>query len=485
MNESVDSKNIKSKVVSSVAWTSTFKFSGQILTWIITILVIRKLDSGDFGLFAEASICISLLMLLSELGFGTVIIQNKEIDEDIIRQIQAFVMSINVILSVLFFFSAPLIAAYFSEPRLVDILKVLSVVFLLLSLYSVPQALLKRSMNFKIKSIIDLLAACAQSITTLVLAYSGYGVWSLVWGAMVMHLVYAVGFNLSCKRIVLPKFGFRRVSKLLSFGGYLTGGNLIWFYYSKADILIGGHFLESRLVGQFSVAKSLAAIPMEKIYPIVTQVALPAYSRIQSDLPLIKTYFLKSIRLASLFTFPIFAGLIIIAPELVDIVLGDEWKVIIYQIQILCLILPFRALGSLLAPALIGIGLPNVTFRNSLLVAVILSISFLIGVNYGPVGLCWAWFFGYILSFLAIFSKTCSVLSVSFGEAVTAILPSFLFSLLMVLFLFFIDKIFAFDVIPLGWVAINVSAGAIFYALLIYLFKRDYYTEVLNLISRR
>jgi O-antigen/teichoic acid export membrane protein len=173
---------------------------------------------------------------------------------------------------------------------------------------------------------VELIGTLCQSIICLVFALQGYGVWALVLGTISMHLVFIVGYNLASRNFVFPKIKLNGMKSIMTFGGFMTGSNLLWYYYIKADVLISGYFLDSKLIGNFSVAKAIASLPMEKIFPIITQVALHAYSKIQSEYDQIQRYFLKSLRLASLTIMPIFFGLFVIVPEFVEFVLGNKWS---------------------------------------------------------------------------------------------------------------------------------------------------------------
>ena len=162
--------------MSGLRWSATAKFLGQLITWGITIVVIRHLDPEDYGLMAMAHVCIGFLAMISEIGLGAGIVQIKNINNQQLAQIFGLLILVNGGLCVVLFLGAPLLAAYFSEPRLVRIFQMLSVTFIFLSVYIIPKCMLIRNMDFRRKSIVDLIASLASAGITLILALYEYGV---------------------------------------------------------------------------------------------------------------------------------------------------------------------------------------------------------------------------------------------------------------------------------------------------------------------
>jgi O-antigen/teichoic acid export membrane protein len=218
--------------------------------------------------------------MISELGMGAAIIQKKEIGSDQLSPIFGFIILSHSILCAALFLGSPFISRYYSEPRLVSILQVLSGNFLILSMYVIPQSLLIRKMDFKRKSIVDLTATVISGCTALFLALQGYGVWALIWSAIAVHIVNLLGYNILVRNFILPSFTVKGIREFISFGAYTMGSRVLWYFYSKSDIFIGGRILGNQLIGIYSVALELSQIPLDKFMPVINQVAFPAYSSI-------------------------------------------------------------------------------------------------------------------------------------------------------------------------------------------------------------
>ena len=469
---------LKQQVMKSLAWLGGLKYSGQIITWCITIYVIRLLNPSDYGLMAMAQVCIGFLTMVSELGLGAAIVQREKIDEHELKNILGFVLLTNSGLTILLFAVSPLLARYFSEPRVVPILKILSVNFVLLSLYLIPQAMLLRNMNFRSKSIVDLIVALFSASTVLILAIHGYGVWALVCGAITTHLFSVFGYSIFSHTFIMPSFSFKGMKNFFYFGGFFTGARILWYFYSKSDIFIGGRFLCSKVLGTYSVALELSSVPLEKFLPIINQVAFPAYSHIQSDLRLVSSHFLKSVRIVSLFVFPIFWGMLIVAPEIISLLLGSKWHGVILPLQILCIIMPFRALSTLFGPMMHGIGRPDVSFVNVAIASVLMPLAFLIGVKWGVSGICLSWVFGYALVFLIMSKRSLKILGMSLVDFFSNIRTPFIAALVMLIVVFAFKYHIAKSLAPLSTTLLLILVGSVLYTFSVFILNPETWSEL-------
>ena len=155
----------------------------QLFTWVVTIVVVRILTPVDYGLLAMAAVFIEFLAMIAQFGVGSALVQAVAVDERKLKQMFGFVIAVNLGLFAAMYSAAPLVADFFQEPRLVAIVRALSVQYVLMIFVMIPTAELSRKLDYKTVSLIDLIAAICASLATLVLALTGSGVWALVWEA--------------------------------------------------------------------------------------------------------------------------------------------------------------------------------------------------------------------------------------------------------------------------------------------------------------
>ena len=382
---------IRSKVLLALRWSAGLKALSQVATWAMTLIVVRLLDPADYGLMAMASIVIAFLMMVNELGIGPALVQRPSVDHSDFRVAFGIAILSNCALLACLWIAAYPIAIFFDEPGLVPIIRLMSVQFVLIPFAVIPEARLLRALDLKRKSLVDLTANVAGGLTSLSLAASGHGVWSLVWGSLVIMTLRTTGLIIAAPYFVTPHFSIAKARELLSFGALITADRLLWFLYSRVDVIIVGKILGTELLGIYSVAMQIASLPLQKVNSILNEVAFPAFSTIQNDIALIKQYLGKAVRVISFLAFPVFFGLSSISPPFVRVVLGDQWEQSIIPLSFLACIMPLRMASNIMTSTLQGIGRVGVSVGNLLYACALMPIAILIGSQWGLVGACLAW----------------------------------------------------------------------------------------------
>lgn len=471
------------RVLSSLAWQGSAQFLGQVTSWASTILVIRLLDPGDYGLMAMATLFVSFVLMLSDLGIGAAIVQAEALDEEDLRAIQGLVLVFNGLGCVVTLVASPLIAAFFDEPRLELILRVLSINFALLALYILPQSRLMRDLRFDSKSKVDLLTLILSALASLSFAWQGLGVWALVAGTVTTHVTRMIGFNLMVRTPVVPIWSPERGVRFARFGSMIVLDRLLWFLYSNMDVAIAGKLLGTQLLGFYTVALNLAAIPLDKVLPVLTQVAFPAVARIQKEPERVRRNMLKALRYGNLVFLPVFWGMAWVAGDALPFLLGEQWAPAVLPFRMICVILPLKAIGALLPPALFGIGRPQVNVVNMAISLILLSTAFLIGSQWGLLGLAAAWLFAYPLVFAITTTRALPVLGLAWSDLLRSWRTAWLAAAAMSAGVWTVQALLA-GVNPVARLIAAVSVGAGCYVGTILVTDRPVVTELRGLLAR-
>jgi O-antigen/teichoic acid export membrane protein len=472
-------------VLSSFRWLAAGKFLGQLINWAITLVVIRLLTPADYGLMEMANLFIAILTLLNEMGLGTAIIQAEEIEQDSLQQIFGMIILINAGLFFLLFLASPLVALFFGEPQLIPIVRLLAVQFLFIGLSIVPQSLLERDMRFKERSIVDFVSNLVGGFITLGLAVTGYGVWALVWGSIILFLTKTIGLHLFSPFLQRPSFSFKGMRHFISFGGYIMATRVIWYLYSQADVFIIGKILGKELLGLYAVGKHVAQLPSLKISPIVNQVVLPSFSRIQKDLEQVAYYLQKGIRILSFFAFPVFWGISSIAPELVAVVLGERWMPASKTLIWMSFILPLVMISGIIQAALMGVGKPSISLKNIIFAFILMPAAFFIGCQWGILGVSLAWTFAFPIYFIFMITNSARFIGLHHAyDVIKAMikpgLSGFIMYLAVVTTKFFLQGTLP-QVIEL-FIFVTIGAGV--YMGLLFHTDKESFQEVLKLVRK-
>lgn len=476
--------SLRDRVRSAVFWRSGSQIVAQIITWASTFLVIRLLNPSDYGLVAMAALVVSLLGLLEGFGFASSLIQRESIDKKHIRQVFGLLILINMALATAQFLVAPFAAAYFRQPLLVDILRMQALLFFTTPFLALPFALLSRELEYRKMAIANLLGSLSGAATALTLALMGFGVWTLVYAPIVMFAVRAASMTIAARSLVWPSFSFRGAGAMIGFGGALTATQLFWFIQSQSDIFIAGRRYEAHDIGLYTTALFLTQMLVSKFVPPLNDVAFSAYSQMHRGQKPIGPAFANSVRLILTAVLPFYFGLAITAEPLVESVLGEQWYDTIPLVSLLAFAMPFLTLQILFAPATNAMGRPGIALKVNIAGAIIMATGFVIGVNYGVIGLAKTWLVGMPVLTVVTMLISMPVIGVSFRQIAHAIAPGLLASLAMAIIVIGVDSLLP-PLAPFARLSALAGAGIASYAILLMLFARNLVTEMWLLIVKR
>ena len=455
----------------------------QLVTWAITIVVIRLLSPEDYGLMALAYVFIEFLTMLNELGLGAAVVQRKKIDNKSLRSLFGLVLIVGILFYLILVVTAPLISSFYNEPRLIYLIRVLALQFLIIGFSVLPKSLLQREMKFKQRAIVDLTSAISGSIMTLVLALTGFGVWALVFGTLVIRVVAMVGFNIAHPFICIPHIDIKGAWPYLSFGGLVTVAMLVRHLFSQSDILIIGKMLDKDLLGYYAVGLMLATLPMEKVSGIIAQVAFPAFSAVQSEKEIISRYFLKAVRVMSFVAFPVLWGISSVAPEIVQVFLGEKWIQAILPLKIISLIIPLRMVSILMSNAVLGIGRADILLLTYIIPLIVMPSAFYIGSFWSVFGVSLAWTIGFPLAFFLNLCLVAKVLNISFYNILKAMQIPFFSAFIMYFGVFFIKEIPIMNTQIVFRMSILIAFGVLVYFIMTFFLNRRGLKEIIELVK--
>lgn len=329
-------------MLAGMSWQYVSLFSQGLLNLLVLGVLSRLLSPDDFGLMGIAAIFVGLAEMFSELGVGPAIIQKQDLNDKHMRVGFTLALSLGLVMVLILSLSAPIIALFFKNPEVTAVVRGVSLSFLVGSFGVVSQALLRRRLKFKEMMLINVAAyALGYAAVGITLAYMGYGVWALVWGTLSQTLIKSVG-SLMVERISLkPSFSRPELRELVHFGGGVTLARLFNYGASNGDYFVVGRFLGAAPLGIYTRAFRLMNMPRNYIGRVLDSVLFPVMSKLQDELSKFTKTYLTSIAMIGLICTPVGVLMVILAPEIVDVVLGSQWTGVVLPFQILAIgILP-------------------------------------------------------------------------------------------------------------------------------------------------
>lgn len=473
-----------SRIRSAVFWRSGSQIVAQMVSWASTLAVIRLLDPSDYGLFAMTQVILNFMGFLNGYGLVSALVQSETLDSHKLRQAFGIMLLLNGALAVIQLLLAPVAADYYDQPMIADLLRVQALIYLATPFISIPEAVMGRSLDFKRPAVVNLIAAAAAAGVAICGALAGWGVWTLVFAPLTLFWVKGAGYSIATRFLPVPSFDFRGTGAMVAFGASLLGSQLFWIVQSQADIFIAGRILSPHALGLYAEALFLTQIFVSKFIPPLNDVAFPAYARMQTDPARVADSFCKAVRLLLLVSCPIYFGMAVAAEPLVATLFGDKWLEMAPFVSVLALAMPFMTLQVMFAPVSNALGRPGITARVSMAGAVIMPAAFFVGIQYGAIGLAWAWLLAFPLLTLVTVHLAGKPMGLRLRDLASATVPAILCAASMAVVVRGVDITLPPLAAPIH-LGVLVCAGGLSFAAILFLFARQTMDALVGLVVRR
>lgn len=454
----------KEKVAKGVAWQGAAKWGAQLLNFGFYTGLARLLSPSIFGLVAIAWVYLAFIQVFVRQGFGDAIIQRRDLEPEHLDSAFWIAMGTAVLLCLLSIALAGPIARLFSEPRVAPVIEWMSLFFPLAALGAMPTAILTRELNFRPLAVSSVLGTGVGGAVGLTMALYGWGVWSLV-GQQLIN-VALICFYLW---LVVPWRPSLRVSKrhvrdLYGFSLSITGNDILWFFAQKSDQTMVGYGFGAVALGPYSIASRVSTLLHDAIIGPLQSVAFPAFSRLQSDKAKLEQALHKFCEMSSFVSMPVFAGLAVVAPELIPVLFGPKWSAAVPILQILAVYVAVRGVLAFVNPIMLAKDRTTLFFSMNIALAVLTFVGCLVAVRWSPAAIALSMVVA--LSVFGLFEVI--VISVKvLKTSPVALLRNFAFpvlsSLFMVAVVAVVRGLVVRDLAPLATLAVCVTVGAAVY----------------------
>lgn len=477
-------KNLKMKATSGVFWNGLSQFSTQIFQLVVIMILARLLTPEDFGVVGLATLFTGLVGVANELGLSAAIIQRKDVDDMHLSTSFWANIIMGLTLFTIFFLMSPFIASFFKEDILRQILIVSSLGLVIGSFGIIHKALLEKGLDFKRAGIVDICAAFMSGTVSILLAINDFGVWSIVFGSIAGSIVSVMMLWRMNRWRPSLKFSFMHFKDLFRFGGNVMGSKFVGYIAMRIDYLVVGKLLGTAPLGYYSLARNLTSFPVQKISWTVMRVAFPIFSSIQDNSKALKEGYLKTIKYVSLATFPMLAGMFIVAPEFVPIFYGEKWSPVIILLQILSIEAAFVSIGTMTNIVQYAKGRSDIQFKWQVYTTVTLPIAIVVGTKYGIVGVAIMLTIMMAIYILIIQIITNRLIGIDMYSLIKEIAPSTICSTVLVVGIFLYKKITFVGNSELIYIFISsVVIGTIVYMMTMKTFYNHIFGEIKLLLS--
>lgn len=355
------------------------------------MILARLLTPEDYGVVAMVTSITGFLTVFRDAGLSSATIQREGLDHKQASALFWINTAVGVLLAAICFASGPVIAAFYGDERLIAVTAVSALVFIFGGLAAQHQALLFRSMRFRVRAAIEIASLAIGIGLSVLLAWTGAGYMALAWMPVIVAAVHTLGIALTVRWRPSLQITNSNIGDLVKFGAYLTGFNTINYFARNLDNILIGKVWGPMSLGFYSRAYGLMTLPIKQINEPIGTVVFPVLSRLQSDPARFRRYYLNALFLLTALTTPLCLTLAVLAPEIVLIVLGPRWEGAIPIFRLL-------AISAVLQPILntsgwlyTATGNSKRLFKWGSLGSLWLIGSFFIGLPFGPEGVAAAY----------------------------------------------------------------------------------------------
>lgn len=385
-------KSIAQKAVVGVRWSAISQFGRQSILFISTGVLARLLLPQDFGLMGMVLVITGFAAIFKDLGTSSAIIQKSELSESLLSSIFWINIFIGIIVTLSVALLAPLAGSYFNEPRIIPLLRCLSVSFTISSLGTVHQSLLQREMKFNILARIELISTLVSAIVGIGAAYLNFGVWSLVFQTISLMITSLIGLWISSLWRPYFVFDVTGVKSIASFSGYLILYSTFNYFARNADNTLIGKYLGPLILGYYALSYRMMQYPLQSVSGLYGRVLFPLFSKLQNNNEAFRDAYLKTLGFIAIITFPLMLTLAVLARPIIYVFLSEKWLPIVLPVQILCIVGMNQSLATTVGNIYIAKGKTKMMFYIGLISSVCYVISIIIGLRWGMMGvvICYA-----------------------------------------------------------------------------------------------
>ncbi len=473
---------IKRDAVKGVFWAACERAGRQVIQIIASITMARLLFPDDFGLMGMAIVFQGIAQLLADFGIGAAIVQHQKVNDVTLDSAFWANMLVSVCLTGTMILSAPLIGHFYDNHQVVILIQVMSLSLLVAGLRTIPRTLQYKAMQFDVIARIGVIASLTGAVVAILMAWSGFGVWSLVAQPIVGNIIDMAGAWLAVKWRPRWQFNWSSIASLVHFSAGVLGTNLLNYANRNADNLLIGKFLGSGSLGLYALAYEVALYPLSQISSVIVKVLFPTLSKLQDDIPTLQRAYLTGLGLIAMITFPMLLGLLSVRHEFVAVVLGEKWLPMAPILGVFCITGLVQSLGTTSGVIFLSMGRTTLLFKFTLIATPILIASFLLGIKWGIVGVAIAYSVVSVVVTIVSMKIALALIDLCLNDLLKTISRTMIISALMFLFVSALHHNLQ-TISDMSTLLICVSSGALMYFLLSYIFNQKEIVRVLNLVK--
>lgn len=472
----------RTQTIEGVSWSIFSQIAFQGISYVIGIVLARILAPADYGLFGMALVFTGFTNVVNKIGLAQSLIYRQELRET--HKSSAFWISLlnGLLTAAVVVLISPWVANYYQEPRVRALMVLIGVNYIVGAFGRVPNALLRRKLDFRNISLSLLIGTCGGGVVGILMAVLGFGVWSLVFSSMVSILleVFLQWWVVDWR----PKLSFDRqsVKELFGFSANLSAYQSLTYWVRNVDNLLVGKYLGSVSLGYYSRAYNFMLIPAIQVADVIGRVMWSALARIQEDKARIREILVRSIAVIALITMPMMFGAFILADKLILMLVGEKWSPVAPVFRILCGVGMLQSITSTGVWIFQATGRTDVMFRWHVLRGLVMIGAIVVGISFTSIeAVALAILIVTVAFFYFDIRIPGKIIELEFRPVLRVLFPIFISTGIMAVAVWLLDRLIPETIPVLYQVLILVGFGCLVYFLLLKLSSPKVLEESLQL----
>lgn len=453
-------ETLKHKTVKGTLWSSIERFATQAVSFVVMIIMASLLTPEDYGLVAMLTIFIAISQSLVDSGFSNALIRKQDRDETDNSTVFYFNIAVGIFLYLLIFFSAPLIAAFYKQPLLVSIARIMSLSIIINGLAIIQRTVLTSKLDFKTQAKASFSGAVVSGIIGIAMAYTGYGVWSIV----AYHIA-----SITTSSVLLwflsrwrPKlvYSWKSFRELFGFGSKLAISGIIDTLYNNIYLLVIGKAFNAADLGYYTRASQFAQFPSSNITGILQRVTYPVLCTMQDDTERLRDVYRRFLRLSAFVVFPLMMGLAAVSKPLILLLLKEQWAFSAVLLPILCFAMMWYPIHAINLNLLQVSGRSDLFLRLEIIKKIIGVAILCITLPLGLIAMCVGSIFSSLICLIINTHYTGKLIQVGFLTQMRDIMPTLAYSLSMGAIVYLVV-----NMLPVLWLQliVGIITGVVYF----------------------
>ncbi len=476
--------SLRKQAISGLGWTFASQFGNQLIGFVVSMILARILLPEEFGLIGMIAIFLAVGKSLLDAGLTQSLIRSQNLDQEDFSTVFFFNLAASILIYIAIYLSAPLIANFYDQQILINIIRLFCITFIITAFSSVQAARLTKKMDFKTQMLIGLPSTVIGGIVGVTLAYMGYGVWSLVWNSLVSAFLGSLQLWIYSKWTPSLVFNVEKFKDHFNYGYKLTLSGLLNTIFNNIYLIIIGKFFAPAQVGFYTRAETMKQLPVTNISSALNKVTFPLFASIQDDDIRLKRVYKQLMQMVVFIIAPVLIFLGVLAEPTFRFLFTEKWLPAVPYFQILCvtgILYPIHAYNLNILKVK---GRSDLFLKLAIIKRSINVVSIIIGLQFGIYGLLYSQVIFSVFSFFVNAYYTNRFINYSAWHQTKDILPIVGLSVVCGVGLWFLDKVL-YEQIDFLRLAVGGIAGGAFYIFLSYLFKFDSLNELNKLIFKK